>query len=155
MRTLLVLASLALTFAPGIASAGDVYVTRDAQGRPVYTDRPDSLPADRLSIASKPTDDAAIRAQAEQQAKARAEADKAAADKARQTAGTAKAAELTTADKAKRCQEARINYQNVMNARRLYEPGATPEERRYLDSAEIDAARANAKQVMDEFCAGQ
>jgi hypothetical protein len=42
-----------------------------------------------------------------------------------------------------------------MNARRLYEPGSTPDERRYLDSAEIDAARASAKQVMDEFCAGQ
>jgi hypothetical protein len=42
-----------------------------------------------------------------------------------------------------------------MNARRIYEPGSTPEDRRYLDSAEIDATRADAKKVMDEFCAGQ
>jgi hypothetical protein len=42
-----------------------------------------------------------------------------------------------------------------MNARRLYEPGSSPDERRYLDSNEIDAARADAKKLMDEFCAGQ
>jgi len=43
----------------------------------------------------------------------------------------------------------------MMNARRLYETGSTAEDRRYLDSNEIDAARADAKQLMDEFCAGQ
>ena len=41
-----------------------------------------------------------------------------------------------------------------MNARRLYEPGTAEGERRYLDSAEIDAARANAKQAMDDLCSG-
>ena len=41
-----------------------------------------------------------------------------------------------------------------MDARRLYEDDASG-GRRYLTSPEIDAARANAKQVMDEFCGGQ
>ena len=41
-----------------------------------------------------------------------------------------------------------------MDAQRLYEEGPNG-ERRYLDSQEIDAARANAKQVMDQFCSGQ
>jgi hypothetical protein len=42
----------------------------------------------------------------------------------------------------------------MMNARRLYEPGSTEGERRYLDSNEIDQTRENAKQLMDQFCAG-
>jgi hypothetical protein len=42
-----------------------------------------------------------------------------------------------------------------MNARRLYEPGSGEGERRYLSDAELDAARANARQAMDEFCGGR
>ena len=43
-----------------------------------------------------------------------------------------------------------------MTAQRLYEPGATEGERRYLDSKEIDAARARMpSRLMDEFCADQ
>ncbi len=42
-----------------------------------------------------------------------------------------------------------------MTSRRLYEPGTTEGERRYLNDAETDAARANAKKLMDEYCAGQ
>ncbi len=41
-----------------------------------------------------------------------------------------------------------------MNAQRLYEPGESEGERRYLDDDEITAARDNAKKTMDEFCAG-
>ena len=37
---------------------------------------------------------------------------------------------------------------------RVYEAGPDG-ERTYLTSEQIDAARANAKKVMDEFCAGQ
>ena len=55
---------------------------------------------------------------------------------------------------AKRCADARTRYQAVMSSYRLYEQGPDG-ERRYLDSAEIDAARADAKKVMDEFCGGQ
>ena len=40
-----------------------------------------------------------------------------------------------------------------MNAQRLYEQSAPDGERRYLTDAELDAARENAKKVMDEFCA--
>jgi hypothetical protein len=39
-----------------------------------------------------------------------------------------------------------------MNAQRLYED-ADGGERRYLTDAELDAAREDAKKVMDEFCA--
>ncbi len=38
------------------ASAGEVFITKDAQGHPIYTDRPESLPAERVNVASKSTD---------------------------------------------------------------------------------------------------
>ena len=80
--------------------------------------------------------------------------EKARAEAAKQAAEARQAATLTAADKAKRCQDARTQYQNVMNARRLYEDDEKG-GRRYLDSAEIDAARADAKKLMDEFCSGK
>jgi hypothetical protein len=80
------------------------------------------------------------------------EAAKAAAAKA---ADDAKAKATTAEDKAKRCADARQRYEAYMNAIRLYEQPATGGERRYLTNAELDTARANAKQTMDEFCAGQ
>ena len=137
------------------AHPGEVFVTKDAQGRPVYTDKPDCLPAEKINISTKQTDTVEVQGRYEQQMKGYAEADKASAEASKKTSDTRKVAELSAEDKAKRCQEARQNYQNVMNARRLYEPGENEGERRYLDSAEIDAARANARKVMDDFCSGQ
>ena len=136
------------------AAAADVFMTRDAQGRPVYTDRPESLPAAKVNVATQQTDVVEAQARSQQETARTQQAEKATAEAARKT-DTRQAAELSAADKAKRCQDARQHYQDVMNARRIYEPGSTPEERRYLDSAEIDATRADAKKVMDEFCAGQ
>jgi hypothetical protein len=144
-------AALLCTTAP----AAEVFMTRDAQGRPVYTDRPESLPAAKVNVATQQTDVVEAQARSQQETARAQQADKATAEAARKGADTRQAAELSAADKAKRCQDARQRYQEVMNARRIYEPGSTPEDRRYLDSAEIDATRADAKKVMDEFCAGQ
>lgn len=145
----------ATTLFGSVASVADVFVTKDAEGRIVYTDRPDTLPAQKMNVVSKQTDVVEVRNRTQAQASANAEADKASTEAAKQAAEAKQAKKLTAADQAKRCQEARDRYQNVMNARRLYEEGATPDERRYLSSEEIDAARGSAKQVMDEFCAGQ
>ena len=60
--------------------------------------------------------------------------------------------ELSATAKAERCEEARQRYESYMNSQRLYEPGATDEERRYLADAEIDAAREKAQQVMNTYC---
>lgn len=144
-------AALLCTSAP----AAEVFMTRDAQGRPVYTDRPESLPAAKVNVATQQTDVVEAQARSQQETARTQQAEKATTEAARKSADTRQAAELSAADKAKRCQDARQRYQEVMNARRIYEPGSTPEERRYLDSAEIDATRADAKKVMDEFCAGQ
>ncbi|HEX9207627.1 MAG TPA: DUF4124 domain-containing protein [Steroidobacteraceae bacterium] len=136
------------------AQASEVFVTKDAQGRPVYTDRPDSLPAEKVDIATQKTDTVEAQQRYENEMKNYAAVDKAQAEAAKKAAETRQAKELTAADKAKRCQDARTQYQNVMNARRLYEDDGKG-GRRYLDSAEIDATRADAKKMMDEFCSGK
>jgi hypothetical protein len=151
-RLLLLVASLVVL---GSAQASEVFVTKDAQGRPIYTDRPDSLPAQKVHVASQSTDAVAVQQQYDEKMKSYSAADRAEADAAKKSADSKQAKELTAADKAKRCEESRTQYQKMMNARRLYEPGSSPDERRYLDSNEIDAARADAKKVMDDFCAGQ
>jgi acyl-CoA reductase-like NAD-dependent aldehyde dehydrogenase len=145
MKALLTAATLLLAFAG--AHAGEVYKTTDAQGRPVYTDKPPSLPAERLKVQSATTDVVEV-------LKQYGAADQAEADAAKKAADARKAQEMTAEDRAKRCIEARQRYESYMNARRLYEPGTDEGERRYLDSAEIDAARANAKQAMDDLCSG-
>jgi hypothetical protein len=146
------LAALAFGFT---AQAGDVFVTRDAQGRPVYTDRPESLPAQKVDVATQSTDTVDAQRRLDAQMKASASASTAQPEASRQTAEARSAREMTETDRAKRCEEARTRYMAVMNSQRLYEPGPNEGERRYLDSAEIDATRENAKKVMDEFCAGQ
>ena len=154
MRPIAVTA-LAALLACATASAADVFMTRDAQGRPIYTDRPEKLPAEKLNVATQQTDVVEVQTRYQADMTKLQAADKASTDAARQATEAKQAAELSATDKAKRCQDARARYQNLMNARRIYEPGSTPDDRRYLDSAEMDATRENAKRVMDEFCAGQ
>jgi hypothetical protein len=144
-----------LLFAAAGVHAGEVYKTTDAQGRPVYTDKPPSLPAERLNVQSATTDVVEVQKRYEAQMKQYGAADQAETDAAKKTTEARKAQEMTAEDRAKRCIEARQRYESYMNSRRLYEPGASEGERRYLDDAEIDSARANARQAMDELCSGQ
>lgn len=145
-----ILAGLLLS---GVAVGGEVYVTRDASGNPVYTDRPATLPAEKLGVKSSSSDPAEVQARYDDEMK-KYSADSDAAAKARaQAADTAKAREITAEDRAKRCVEARTRYEATLNAIRLYEEGPDG-QRRYLSSEEIDGARADAKKTVDEFCAG-
>jgi hypothetical protein len=143
----------ALLIAAG-AQAGDVYVTKDAKGNIVYTDTPQTLPAEKVGISSSSTDPAVVQKRYADTMSQYAKDDVQETKSATQAADSKKASEMTAEDKAKRCTDARQRYQTTMDAQRLYEQDPNG-ERRYLDSAGIDAARANAKQVMDEFCSGQ
>lgn len=151
-RLILLLTALAVL---GSAQASEVFVTKDAQGRPIYTDRPESLPAQKVKVATGGTETVEAQRQYEEKRQANAAAEKTQADAAKQATEAKEANELTAADKAKRCLDARARYEQVMTAQRLYEPGDTEGERRYLDSQEIDSARASTKKAMDEFCADQ
>ena len=153
MRPVLTLVlAVALTCA---AQAGEVFKTTDSSGRPIYTDRPVQLPAERLNVQSNSTDVVEVkrRYEAEMQRYAAADAAKAAANQAAQKPGEPKP--LTAAERAQRCEEARKRYTSMMTAHRLYEQKPEQTERHYLSSEEIDTARAKAKQAMDESCGQQ
>jgi hypothetical protein len=135
------------------ARAGDVYVVTDSKGNRVYTDRPQTLPAEKIAVqgtGTSPQD--AARAQSRMADYASEDASLAKQQELSEAA--AKAKQQTAEDRAKRCVDARNRYQSMMNARRLYEEGPDG-ERRYLSSDEIDASRADARQMMDMFCEGQ
>jgi hypothetical protein len=137
------------------AQASDVFKSTDPQGRPVYTDKPQTLPAQKLDVRTASTDTVEVQRRYEEQMKRLGAEQEAASAAAARDAEARKAAEMTQEDRARRCVEARQRYESYMNARRLYEPGSGEGERRYLSDAEIDAARANARQAMDEFCDGR
>ena len=150
---------LILTFAASLllaaaAQAGDVYVTKDAKGNRVYTDRPQTLPAEKAGIQSTSTDPAEVQARYDEQMQRYSEADAAAAKGAAAASDAKKAAALKAEDKAQRCADARKRYQTSMESYHLYVVGPDG-ERRYLDSTEIDRVRADAKKMMDDFCGGQ
>jgi len=152
MRPTMLLLAMALLAGP--AGAGDVYVSRDAKGNVIYTDTPQTIPAQKLDVRSASSDPAQVQARYDEQMKRYAADDAAGAKAAATAADTKKAAALTAEDRAKRCVQARQRYDAAMQSYHLYVIGPDG-ERRYLDSAEIDATRADAKKVMDELCGGQ
>src|SRR5512136_366257 len=93
--------ALALLLAAG-AQAGDVYVTKDAQGRPIYTDTPATIPAQKMGIASASTDPATVQKRYVDQMKQYAAADASAGKAVAGADDPAKAKQLTAEDKAKR-----------------------------------------------------
>ena len=136
----------------GGAQASDVFKTTDSSGRPVYTDRPATLPAERLDVRTQTTDKVEVQQRYDEQMRNYATTEQAQAKQNASAKDAAQAAELSATAKAKRCEDARQRYEQYMNARRLYEPGATENDRLYLTDAEIDAAREKALQVMNTFC---
>jgi hypothetical protein len=150
LRSIVLLAVTAGTLCAAQVHA-DVYKYTDPNGNVQYTDKPHTLPAERLNVRSQKTDTVAL---AERQAADMQRMQ--AASTVRQTANAqnadAKAAgELTAKDKAERCVKARERYDSFMTSQRLYETQANG-ERRYLSDAELTAARTTAKSAMDELC---
>lgn len=136
-----------------VAAAGvaDVYKYKDEQGNVLYTDKPRTLPAERLDVKSQKTDTVALQARQDADIKRMQEADKARQQANTQRADQQQAGQLTAKDKADRCAKARERYDSYMNSQKLYE--SLPNgERRYLTSEELDAARASAKATMDVLC---
>jgi Domain of unknown function (DUF4124) len=146
--------ALALLLLAGTAPAGEVYVTRDAHGNPEYTDKPATIPARVVGVSSSSSDPAEVQTRYSEEMKKYAADDEARARSAAELADATKARELKAEDLAKRCAEARQRYEAYTQSYRLYEQGPDG-ERRYLTSEEIDAARANAQQIRDQFCGAE
>src|SRR5690242_817228 len=147
LRTLFLLTAAAAAFAAGPAAA-DVYKFKDDHGNVLYTDKPATLPAERLNIQSQKTDTVAVQARAEQEAQRMQDADKASQQAAGQNKDQQQATQLSASQKAEQCTKARQRYDTYMNSQRLYQQ--TPDgQRKYLSDEELSAARASAKASMD------
>jgi hypothetical protein len=146
-----VLFTLCTSLLVASALGADVYKYKDEKGNIQYTDRPLTLPAERINIASQRTDYVELQERSNDDAKAAADREKAQqqADKAK--TDQKKAAVTTAEGKAEACNKARQDYLSRMNAQRLFEQLPNG-DRRYLESAEIDATRAAAKTAMDALC---
>lgn len=145
---------LAALLLAGTAVAGDVYVTTDAKGNKIYTDTPQSIPAQKLDIHVTNPDSSPAAQQHPSEMKRYGQDEKTDSKAQTQQDTTHQAPQTTAEDKVKRCTDARQRYQTLMDNWRVYEEGPNG-ERTYLTSEQIDAARANAKQAMNEFCAEQ
>lgn len=154
-----VIGALLLGTLSGIASAADegsVYVWKDKDGTPHFQDRPpegDVSAAKEMNLRYKLTDEQAIAAAKEQTAEQKAargvrekqdaeEADAAKADK-----------EKLLNEREKGCATARERLEQYDTAHRLYRPGPDG-QRIYLSDEEIDAARAEARRTVTEWCGG-
>ena len=150
LRTLLMLTAAAAAFAAGPAAA-DVYKFKDDHGNVLYTDKPATLPAERLNIQSQKTDTVAAQTRQQEDMKRLQEEDKANQQAAGQNKDQQQATQLSATQKAEQCTKARQRYDSYTTSQRLYEK--LPDgSRRYLSDAELDAARASAKASMDVMC---
>lgn len=152
MRTALLptLTILAYAFMAQAAHA-DVYKHTDEKGNVLYTDKPKTLPAQRVDVKTQKTDMVAAQARQEADLKRMQDADKARQQGAANQADQKQGSELSAKDKAERCAKARERYDSYMNSQRLYET-LPNNERRYLSDVELDAARSSAKASMETLC---
>jgi hypothetical protein len=150
LRTLFLLTAATAWLAAGPAAA-DVYKFKDDQGNVLYTDKPATLPAERLNIQSQKTDTVAVQTRQQDELKRLQDADKATQQASSGARAQQPAAQPSETPKADQCAKARQRYESYMNSQRLYEQGADG-QRRYLADDELTAARASAKASMDVMC---
>lgn len=159
LRTSKLPTSLKLALCAGVLAGGlhldrasaDVYKYVDERGVVQYTDKPRTLPAERMGLQSQRTDPEAAKARTEEELKRLNEAAASSQKTADQQKEAKDAAELTAKDKAERCTKARERYDQYMNSQRLYRQAADG-SREYLDDAALDNARNSARISMEELC---
>ena len=143
--------TLATSMLLAVQSHADVYKYKDDKGNVLYTDKPATLPAERLNVQSQKTDTVAMQQRENEDMKRMQDADKSRQQANTQQTEQQQASQLTAKDKAEKCTQARDRYDKYMNSQKLYAQEANG-ERRYLTSEELDAARASAKATMDVLC---
>jgi hypothetical protein len=150
LRTLFMLTAATAVLAAGPVVA-DVYKFKDDKGNVLYTDKPSTLPAERLNIQSQKTDTVAVQTRQQEEMKRMQDADKASQQTTGENKDQQQAPQPSATQKADQCTKARERYDSYANSRRLYEK--LPDgSRRYLSDAELEAARVSAKASMDVMC---
>ena len=149
-RALLSIAITAFVLLASHAQA-DVYKFTDDKGNVHYTDKPATLPAERLNVLSQKTDMVALQARQLEEQQRMSAANQNRQQSASQQADKRQAEQISATDKAEQCKKARERFDSYTTSQRLYEQQPNG-ERRYLSDAELDAARASAKASMDVLC---
>jgi len=129
----------------------DVYRWVDDKGQPHYSDR--WVPGSELVSSSRPHPTTPDSSSPASQNKAVAAANQRTDDKA----AAQKNAAATKADVAKvreqQCKQAKERYQKAIDARRIYKPSkAGDTDRVYMNDAETDQYRAQARQDVTDAC---
>ena len=150
LRSLLTLTLTAAVLLAGPAGA-DVYKYKDDKGNVLYTDKPATLPAERLNVQSQKTDIVAVNARQEAEQKRLQDVPSGSTQTTQQRTDAQQAAQLSAKDKAERCSKARERYDTYMNSQKLFEQQPNG-DRRYLTDAELVTARDTAKASMDMWC---
>jgi preprotein translocase subunit SecD len=150
LRTLLSLSVTVLALG-ALPAAADVYKYKDERGNVQYTDKPQTLPAERINVQSQKSNTVTVQARQEADMKRMQDAAAARTSSSTQAADQKTGSQLNAKDKAERCSKARERYDSYMTSQRLYQQGENG-ERRYLSDKELSEARVNAKAAMDAMC---
>jgi hypothetical protein len=130
---------------------GAVYLWVDKNGTPHYEDRPNDVnDAKEMNLRYQLTDPQTIAAAAKQ----KTELDDAAKTREKQKAddkAEPPAKQVTVSERSDNCKAAKDRMEKYETAHKLYKPMPNG-ERQYLSDKEIDAARAEARRAVDEWC---
>lgn len=129
------------------ALADQVYKSVDAQGHVIFSDRPIAAGAQKTDVAVQHADPKEAERLAKEHLLLKAEDDQ------RNQKATADAKTRTQQDseKKKLCEQARIHYNDLKSANRLYSATADG-NREYYSDTQADAMRVEAKRAMDAAC---
>jgi hypothetical protein len=139
--------ALAALAAVVTAAHADVYKTVDAQGQVHYSDQwspgAQVIKGDHSRASSAP------------EAAPPAANDRTLAPDPSKAAAAKQVQSDLAALRAEQCKQLKDQYDKLIHARRIYQPGGdSSAPRQYLSDAEADAERVKTRQEMDEACAG-
>jgi len=140
----------------GAADQGSVYQWVDSDGTPHYQDRPPedahiAQEAKELSLRYRLSDPDALASSARDRAELGDAAKLRKQQQAEDRKADAEQRDQVKAEREQACAQAREKLEKYETAHRLYRPGADG-ERHYLSDEEIDAARAEARRAVAEWC---
>jgi hypothetical protein len=144
--------AFALVATPALAQQATVYKWTDEQGVTHYSDQPPvNAASEALPIRYRRTDKGAVQARLKNEETRQGAEDlrEAQEDAEEETAATQRDKDL--AERAATCKQARERVTNYNQAQKLYKPGPNG-DRVYLTDEELDAERADAQRVMEEWC---
>lgn len=137
----------------GTAGAAEIYKWVDADGNVHYGDVPEGKAAEALAIDSRRSDP--DRVQAQQESVAKLQENLAERAEAREEADAAREEARAEAEKqAKQCEEARERLRIAMEAQRLYKEDESG-ERIWYEDADYERLRSEARDLVEERCAGR